>query len=109
MAKFNGAMKTDETRLQYLQRVAKHCRTHYTDKRIFQRCHSSHTATEVMEQARKLFTDLNDHGVEGFVECGGVTYFNMGDSYALTVCFRSKNQRFQVTSWGDIVEREDNR
>ena len=47
------------------------------------------------------------YGVEGFCdEVGdrGVTYLNRGDSYAVTICFTSWNERFHVCAWAQFVE-----
>ena len=39
----------------------------------------------------------------------GVSYINMGDTYANTVLYDYKAERFLVGCWGDIVEREPKR
>jgi hypothetical protein len=99
------ATREGESRIDYLKRAAKWCRTKYREARQTESCHCSHTASDVMYAAERLFTDLKSFGVEGFIQCGGVSYLNIWDPYDLTIVFLSKSERFQVTSWGDIVER----
>ena len=35
----------------------------------------------------------------------GVEYVNRGDTYKLTFCYDHNKERFYISSWGDIVER----
>jgi hypothetical protein len=39
----------------------------------------------------------------------GVEYVNMGDSYAPTVCYDTRKQRWMVCSWADLVEKDRKR
>ena len=69
--------------------------------------HPSHLGAEILREAEKRF-GLGTFGTEGFCDdCGehGVSYLNMGDTYAETLCFLSEPRRFTVSSWGDIAEK----
>ena len=105
-------MAVGESRHDYLKRVQRWCRNEYNKRRETEYCHCSHTAAAVMHAAEKRFTDIGTFGVEGWCDdCGsnGWQYLNTGDTYELTIVFSSKSERFILSSWGDIVEREDNR
>lgn len=39
----------------------------------------------------------------------GLLYVNMGDTYAPTVCYDTRKNKWYVTAWGNIVEREEKR
>jgi hypothetical protein len=107
-------MNTNETRPQYLQRVRRWIKRQYDKRRETERCHCSHTASAVMMEAQKRFSDLGTFGVEGFcfepddMRTGGLSYLNTGDTYELTICFNSDSRRFFLSSWGDIAERYPN-
>lgn len=51
---------------------------------------------------------LGTHGVEGLGRPGRLSphfsYCNTGDSYATTVCYNHIKRRYEITSWGDLVE-----
>jgi len=104
-------MEPGQTREEYLKRVAKYCRTKYAVMRTTQRYHCSHTANDVLKLADALFIDLGTFGVEGFSdECGrdGIQYLNTGDTYELTIAFRSRSERFYLTTLeciASVVER----
>ncbi len=89
--------------------IRAYARRKFNALRESQDCHNSHTATEALEATDKYF-ELG-HGVEGFCDQSsgshGVTYINMGDTYATTILFESDSERFTVGSWGDIVERHE--
>lgn len=59
---------------------------------------------------------INGFGVEyiadkddSYSDACGIDYVNMGDTYALTVCYDHTKNKFFLSSWGDIVERHPNR
>jgi len=56
------------------------------------------------QKLEKLDYVLGTFGVEGFnIEGNSVEYLNAGDTYATTICL--VNGTFQVTTWGDVVEK----
>lgn len=66
------------------------------------------TLRATMERADEL---IGGHGVEyirhkldGCRVVYGVEYVNMGDTYANTLVYDHRNNRFAVCSWGSIVE-----
>lgn len=68
--------------------------------------HPSHLATEAIQRAGEKFGV--GYGAEGFCwDCGrdGITYLNMGDTYAYTVLFDSRTEQFRTGCLGDVVER----
>lgn len=61
---------------------------------------------------RRADEALNGHGVEYLTPSdggNGVDYVNMGETYAPTLMFDYKTNRFVVSSWGDLVERQPRR
>lgn len=83
------------------------CRREYNRRREDEHCHPSHTASDVLKEADKRF-GLGMCGVEGWCdEIGreGISYLNPGDTYDLTICFHSGQERFFISSWGDAYER----
>jgi hypothetical protein len=50
---------------------------------------------------------IDTHGVETIWHKGKVKceYCNIGDTYAVTIVYRYDLDRFQVVSWGDLVEQ----
>lgn len=77
-------------------------------KRYSRNSHASHLASEILREADKRFA-LESHGDEGFCDPSGVdgiSYLNMGDTYALTLCAETSHRsaRFVVSSWGDLYE-----
>jgi len=101
-------MKSGESRREYLERVRAFCKREYKKRRQTERCHTSHTACDVLKEAEKLFPDLGTFSVEGWCDdCGrdGISYLNAGDTYELTILFRSSSQRFFIDCWGDTYER----
>lgn len=89
-----------------LDRAVKWCRREYRKRRETEHYHTSHTATDVMEEADKKF-GLDMCGVEGWCdECGqdGVSYLNAGDAYATTIVFHTWTERFYVRCYADSVE-----
>lgn len=99
------------TRQAYLTKALRYCRKEYNRLREDnQFCHHcSFDATEAMELTEKRFPDLGTFGVEGscFKDSytSGLSYLNSGDTYEVTILFRSDRERFWVGSWGDFVER----
>lgn len=61
--------------------------------------------------------ELGGHGIESIRDdewdnyyCDiGLLYVNMGDAYTDTLVYDTRSGRFRVTSWGDIVERNERR
>lgn len=67
--------------------------------------HCSHAASEAIRRAGERF-DIG-HGCEGFAlpcENDGISYLNMGDTYATTIIFDSRTEQFRVGCYGDVVE-----
>jgi hypothetical protein len=60
---------------------------------------------------------LQGHGVEslqgdyvdGYFQRTNVLYCNMGDTYASTILYDTKMQRWYCCSWGDFVEYNERR
>jgi len=64
-------------------------------------------APRILQAADKM---MNGHGVERISGVGGgLMYVNMGDTYDTTLIYDYKTNRFVVSSWGDIVERQPRR
>lgn len=76
--------------------------------------HRPHRAEMVMQALNEV---LGGHGVEAIrVEGAWVdtyhhdivaTYVNMGDTYAATVVYDTDHDRFELSTWGDFVERRE--
>ncbi len=106
------AIKTSEARA-VLQRARKFARGAFDKLRqdggMFEHSHESFAAEKALEMTVKRFPEIfAGCTVEG--DCAGngeghltVQYINMGDTYDLTICFHE--ERFVVSSWGDIAER----
>lgn len=68
--------------------------------------HPSHAASEAIRLAGVKYGI--GFGCEGFCwSCGreGISYLNMGDTYDATILFDSRNERFSIGCYGDVVER----
>jgi hypothetical protein len=52
---------------------------------------------------------MDGNGVERIPGRPGLMYVNMGDTYDTTLIYDYKTDRFVVSSWGDIVERQPRR
>ena len=64
-------------------------------------------APRILQTADKM---MNGNGVERISGMGGgLMYVNMGDTYDTTLIYDYKTNRFVVSSWGDIVERQPRR
>jgi hypothetical protein len=67
-------------------------------------------APRILQTADKM---MNGNGVErisgAWAMGGGLMYVNMGDTYDTTLIYDYKTNRFVVSSWGDIVERQPRR
>jgi hypothetical protein len=64
-------------------------------------------APRILQTADKM---MNGNGVERISGMGGgLMYVNMGDTYDTTIIYDYKTDRFVVSSWGDIVERQPRR
>jgi hypothetical protein len=64
-------------------------------------------APRILQAADKL---MDGNGVERISGVGGgLMYVNMGDTYDTTLIYDYKTNRFVVSSWGDIVERQPRR
>lgn len=91
----------------YLKRALAFCKKEYKRRRETEHCHNSHTASNVMKEAERLFPDLGTFGDEGFcddVGNHGISYLNTGDPYNQTIIFRSNSGRWSIGDWGSIVE-----
>jgi hypothetical protein len=63
-------------------------------------------APRILQMADSM---MNGHGVERIPGRPGLMYVNMGDTYDTTLVYDYKTNRFVVSSWGDIVERQPRR
>jgi hypothetical protein len=64
-------------------------------------------APRILQTADKM---MGGNGVERISGVGGgLMYVNMGDTYDTTLIYDYKTNRFVVSSWGDIVERQPRR
>lgn len=64
-------------------------------------------APRILQTADKM---MDGNGVERISGVGGgLMYVNMGDTYDTTLIYDYKTNRFVVSSWGDIVERQPRR
>jgi len=52
---------------------------------------------------------MSGNGVERIPGRPGLMFVNMGDTYDTTLIYDYKTNRFVVSSWGDIVERQPRR
>lgn len=52
---------------------------------------------------------MDGNGVERIPGRPGLMYVNMGDTYDTTLIYDYKTDRFVVSSWGDLVERQPRR
>ncbi len=52
---------------------------------------------------------LTDNQWDKYYCDAGVLYVNMGDTYAPTVCYDTRVDRWMVCSWGDLVEKNPGR
>ena len=76
-----------------------------------------HTHEDIDNTLYKANKILNGYGVESINHnmwdnyyCDiGLLYVNMGDTYTTTLVYDTYEQEFYITSWGDIVEQEQDR
>ena len=69
---------------------------------------------DAMNEINKI---LDGYGIEALTDnewdtyyCNvGVLYVNMGDTYIPTVCYDTRKGQWLISSWGDIVERNEKR
>ena len=104
--------KARESRAHYLGKARRACRARYNELLTQHRnAHPSHSVCEAMRDTQKKYTSLESFGVEYASDFQGsprhkrnreITFLNMGDPYALTICYT--NNRFRVTSVGDLIE-----
>lgn len=94
-------MLNGETRLDYLKRVIRWCRTEYKRIEPFEYGHVSHIAAKAMKTTEVRYCDMGTFGVEGF---GKYLYLNTGEAYEITILFNCDKQTFFIGSWGDIAE-----
>ena len=52
---------------------------------------------------------LTDNRWDKYYSDCGVLYVNMGDTYAPTVCYDTRKERWMICSWGDLVEGDPKR
>lgn len=90
-----------------LKSALKTARAYYERERDDYHHHHSFLAVEAMEHAAQKH-DVEHYGVEGWAITTqrGVSYLNMGDTYALTLVAITDRWscKFMVTSWGDLIE-----
>ncbi len=100
-------MLVGEDRLSYLRKALRYCRKEYNKIRSEETCHCSHSAVKAMKRTEEKYVDLGTFGTEGFcwTHTAGFNYLNTGETYCLTICFRSDHERFTIDSYGDFVER----
>jgi hypothetical protein len=101
-----------QNRAKYLDKARRYARSRYNYWRgvpEYRFAHCSHAAARALEDTERQFPDLGTFGVEGFCWStqSGVSYLNTGDTYGLTILFRSDSERFWVGTWGDFVERNE--
>jgi len=93
----------------YWEKAIKFAREEYKRLRQHDTRHPSFTASVALSATERCFPELKTHGVEGFCfDAGGrdgLTYLNTGDSYGMTILFRSKTERMWLGDWGSFVER----
>ena len=84
-------------------------------KKWMQRCYDKPRRVErVMEAINEI---LGGYGVEQITDSqwdnywcdGGLLYVNMGDTYTETICYDTRKNKWIVSSWGNIVERNEKR
>ena len=96
-------MKADE---ETLRKALRYVRAQYKLLREDDDSHESFAATEAINLAGKRFEI--GHGAEGFSFDGGregITYLNMGDTYDGTLVFDSREERFEISTYGDKIEQ----
>jgi hypothetical protein len=65
------------------------------------------TVRSILSAADRI---IGGYGVDSIPGVGGaLSYVDMGDAYHDTLIFDRKTNRFVVSSWGDIVERQPRR
>ena len=52
---------------------------------------------------------LTDNQWDRYYANAGVLYVNQGDSYAPTVCYDTRKQRWLICSWGALIENAPRR
>ena len=63
-------------------------------------------APRILQAADRM---MSGNGVERISGRPGLMFVNMGDTYDTTLIYDYKTNRFVVSSWGDIVERQPRR
>lgn len=94
-----------------LQKARRWCAAQYKARRPERYSeHPSHLAREIMREAEIRY-GLDTFGTEGFGEpdnyrrtCPGVSYLNTGETYAKTIVFWHRSERFGLRDWGSIAE-----
>jgi hypothetical protein len=79
-----------------------------------ERAHNHRTTDRALDEINEL---LHGYGVESIRDNEydryygdiGLLYVNMGDTYAPTIIYDTRQERFLVASWGDIVEGDQKR
>lgn len=63
--------------------------------------HISHYVNDFLSGVNSL---AGYFGVESlYPEKGNIWYLNAGDTYAVTLCYNDKSERFFIACWGDLV------
>jgi hypothetical protein len=96
----------NEIRLK-IEKLAEQFNTELPEERKYHIGHISHLAADFLDKASK---ELEGFGIEGELdEDRGLDfqYVNMGDMYALTILFDGKENKFTVSTWADMIEKQE--
>ena len=66
--------------------------------------HPPSDAENIMEAINEVLDGYGVEGVDLSERWACFDYVNMGDAYSATVCYVPSEDRFIVTTWGDLVE-----
>ena len=84
-------------------------------KKLMQYCYYKPLRVEmVMEAINEI---LGGYGVEQITDSqwdnywcdGGLLYVNLGGTYTETICYDTRKNKWIVSSWGNIIERNEKR
>lgn len=108
-------LRVSKPRAKYLRKAMKFeldfCQLHKLTRQWVRQCHSK--PSEVEQVIDTINHVLGYHGVEAIHDNRErpfwwdvrAIYCNTGDSYAATILYDVDKQTWNVTSWGDFVER----
>lgn len=102
--------KANETEYDYCKRAARHARrlvNRWKSRYEYRYCHNSFLIRDVLLAIESAY-ELGTFGIECIPKGNNrkspsITYLNTGDTYGLTILY--VNSRFNIGSWGDIVEK----